>query len=48
MSSFMSNLTLHDLTMIVAGVGVFGVLLIVVGVLGVRRSRAARRGSITP
>jgi hypothetical protein len=45
-SSFLSNLTLHDLTLMVAGVGVFGVLLIVIGFVGLRRSRAARRASI--
>jgi len=47
-SSFLSDLTLRDLTMIVAGIGVFGALLIVIGVIGVRRSRAARRASIAP
>ncbi|WP_326999734.1 hypothetical protein OHA72_31915 [Dactylosporangium sp. NBC_01737] len=47
-SSFTSDLTLRDLTMIVAGIGVFGALLIVIGVVGVRRSRAARRASIAP
>lgn len=47
-SSFASDLTLRDLTMIVAGIGVFGVLMIVIGVFGVRRSRAARRASIAP
>jgi len=47
-TSFMSDLTLRDLTMIVAGIGVFGALLIVIGIMGVRRSRAARRASIAP
>ena len=46
-ASFLSDLTLRDLTMIVAGIGVFGALLIVVGVVALRRSRAARRASIT-
>ncbi|GAA3218418.1 hypothetical protein GCM10010532_047070 [Dactylosporangium siamense] len=44
----LSDLTLRDLTMIVAGIGVFGALLIVIGVVAVRRSRAARRASMTP
>jgi hypothetical protein len=48
MSSFFRDLTLHDLTMMVAGVGVFGIVLIAIGMLGVRRSRAARRASIAP
>jgi hypothetical protein len=47
-ASLTSDLTLRDLTMIVAGIGVFGALLVVIGVIGVRRSRAARRASIAP
>ena len=47
-TSFLSDLSLRDLTMIVAGIGVFGALLIVVGVVALRRSRAARRASIAP
>ncbi|MDG6105185.1 hypothetical protein Daura_33885 [Dactylosporangium aurantiacum] len=47
-TSFLSDLSLHDLTMIVAGIGVFGALLIVIGVVALRRSRAARRASIAP
>ncbi|GAA0745613.1 hypothetical protein Drose_20105 [Dactylosporangium roseum] len=46
--SFLDGLSLRDVTWIVAGIGGFGVLMIVVGVVGVRRSRAARRATIAP
>ncbi|MET7397908.1 hypothetical protein ABZS66_30910 [Dactylosporangium sp. NPDC005572] len=46
--SFLDSLSLRDVTWIVTGFGAFGVLLIVVGVLAVRRSRAARRAQLTP
>ncbi|GAA2633740.1 hypothetical protein GCM10010399_77820 [Dactylosporangium fulvum] len=46
--SFLDGLSLRDVTWIVAGIGGFGVLMIAVGVIGVRRSRAARRAMIAP
>jgi hypothetical protein len=41
--SFLSRLTLQDLTYIVAGVGVFGLLMVLAGIVGIRRSRTRRR-----
>ncbi len=41
--SFLSKLTLQDLTYMVAAVGVLGLLLVVGGILGIRNSRKRRR-----
>jgi hypothetical protein len=43
--SFFSRLSLQDITYIVAGVGVIGLLLVAVGIVGIRRSRAQRRAT---
>jgi hypothetical protein len=43
--SLLSRLTLEDITYIVAGIGVLGLLLVVAGVLGIRHSRASRRAT---
>jgi hypothetical protein len=44
--SFVDSLSLRDITWIVAGFGGFGVLMILAGVFGVRRSRATRRAQL--
>ncbi|MDG6110449.1 hypothetical protein Daura_22445 [Dactylosporangium aurantiacum] len=44
--SLLSTLSLRDITWIVAGFGVIGVLMITVGMLAIRRSRAIRRASV--
>ncbi|MEV0560180.1 hypothetical protein [Dactylosporangium sp. NPDC050588] len=41
--SFLENLTLQDITYMVAAVGILGLILVVAGIIGIRRSRAARR-----
>jgi hypothetical protein len=41
--SFLKNLTLNDLTYAVAAIGVLGLVLVVGGILGIRKSRAQRR-----
>jgi hypothetical protein len=42
---FTSNLTVDDITYLVAAVGVLGLLLVVIGVVAIRRSRAVRRAA---
>jgi hypothetical protein len=44
----LSNLTLNDITVAVAGVGVLGLILVIVGLLGIRRSRRRRRNAEAP
>jgi WD40-like Beta Propeller Repeat len=46
--SFFSKLTLQDITYIVAGVGVLGLILVVGGILGIRSSRKRRRNLPPP
>jgi hypothetical protein len=43
--SFLQDLTLQDITYMVAAVGVLGLILVVAGIIGIRRSRANRRAS---
>jgi len=40
-----SSLSLDQITYLVAGVGLLGALLVAIGIFGIRRSRAARRGA---
>ena len=42
---FDRKLSLQDITYLVAGVGIIGLVLVVVGVLAIRKSRAERRGA---
>ena len=46
--SFFSSLSLQDITYIVAGVGVLGLLMVVAGVVGIRRSRSRRAAAMGP
>jgi hypothetical protein len=41
--SFLEDLTLQDITYMVAAIGVLGLALVVAGIIGIRRSRATRR-----
>ncbi|MFF5226745.1 hypothetical protein [Dactylosporangium sp. NPDC000521] len=41
--SFLEDLTLQDITYMVAAVGILGLILVVAGIVGIRRSRASRR-----
>jgi hypothetical protein len=43
--SFLEDLTLQDITYMVAAVGVLGLILVVAGIIGIRRSRAGRRAT---
>ncbi|WP_432986976.1 hypothetical protein [Dactylosporangium sp. CA-233914] len=43
--SFLQSLTLQDITYAVAAIGVIGLALVIAGVVGIRRSRAARRAA---
>ncbi|MFC4038904.1 hypothetical protein ACFO1B_10780 [Dactylosporangium siamense] len=43
--SFLQDLTLQDITYMVAAVGVLGLILVVAGIVGIRRSRAGRRAA---
>ncbi|MET7423784.1 hypothetical protein [Dactylosporangium sp. NPDC005555] len=43
--SFLENLTLQDITYMVAAIGILGLLLVVAGIIGIRRSRATRRAA---
>ncbi|WP_327005705.1 esterase-like activity of phytase family protein [Dactylosporangium sp. NBC_01737] len=43
--SFLEDLTLQDITYMVAAIGVLGLLLVVAGIIGIRRSRAGRRAA---
>lgn len=43
--SFLQALTLQDITYMVAAIGILGLLLVVAGIIGIRRSRATRRAS---
>ncbi|WP_460494535.1 SdiA-regulated/phytase-like domain-containing protein [Dactylosporangium cerinum] len=43
--SFLEDLTLQDITYMVAAVGVLGLILVVAGIVGIRRSRAGRRAA---
>ena len=43
--SFLEDLTLQDITYMVAAVGVLGLILVVAGIIGIRRSRAGRRAA---
>jgi hypothetical protein len=43
--SFMKSLTLQDITYFVAGIGILGLILVVAGVLGIRKSRTKRRAA---
>ncbi|MFD0581867.1 NHL repeat-containing protein [Dactylosporangium darangshiense] len=46
--SFLQSLTLQDITYTVAAIGVLGLILVIAGVIGIRRSRAARRAAGPP
>ncbi len=46
--SFISKLTLQDITYIVVGVGVLGLILVIGGILGIRNSRKRRRSLPPP
>ncbi|WP_433057526.1 hypothetical protein [Dactylosporangium sp. CS-033363] len=43
--SFLQALTLEDITYAVAAIGILGLALVIAGVVGIRRSRAARRAA---
>ncbi|MGI5244590.1 hypothetical protein [Dactylosporangium sp. CA-139066] len=43
--SFLQSLTLQDITYTVAAIGIIGLGLVIAGVIGIRRSRAARRAA---
>ncbi|MDG6104577.1 hypothetical protein Daura_08375 [Dactylosporangium aurantiacum] len=43
--SFLEDLTLQDITYMVAALGVLGLILVVAGIIGIRRSRAGRRAA---
>jgi hypothetical protein len=43
--SFLQDLTLQDITYTVAAIGILGLALVIAGVIGIRRSRAARRAA---
>ncbi|GAA3457317.1 hypothetical protein GCM10018962_91510 [Dactylosporangium matsuzakiense] len=43
--SFLQSLTLEDITYAVAAIGIVGLGLVIAGVVGIRRSRAARRAA---
>lgn len=46
--SFLEDLTLQDITYMVAAIGVLGLALVVAGIIGIRRSRAGRRAAAGP